>query len=48
MTLRIACAAEPGLNVSPAEALVARQWIDGALELSLAYSHGVVELSVEQ
>jgi hypothetical protein len=48
MTLRIACAAEPGLKVSPAEALVARQWIDGALELSLAYSHGVVELSVEQ
>jgi hypothetical protein len=48
MTLKIACAVEPTLEVAPAEALLSKHWKNGKLELELSYAHGVVELEVGQ
>jgi hypothetical protein len=47
MQLRFTTEKKPALKITPSEALVSQEWVDGTLELRLSHAHGVIEMELQ-
>lgn len=46
MQLSVSCEREPDVRVTPAQALLSKEWNNGTLELRLSHAYGVAELEL--